>query len=380
MTPFGFFFAILIRIIQPWIVIRIDILVSDRLGHFAANTELYLCERDAGYNVNGNKYYDIWYHNWPISNKQLATMWGRILNIWPSILMYSTDKISRKLPYADNHIIPANKQLDRDVYNLLDQTEAHLKFTKEEEQLGRQGLVNIGIQKDKEFICLNVRDSSYLDKALPWKQWDYHDYRDSDVNNYISASNLLTQRGYYVIRMGASVSNKMKTNNSMIIDYATNGMRNDFMDIYLGAKCKFCISTSTGFDAIPVIFRRPVLYTDFVHIELFNSFMKSSMTYFKHHYLINENRYMKLSEILESGAGRFYYTSLYNDYGIKLINNSPDELESAVLEMDDRLNGVTDKEYDYLQKNVKKWYSGSEYHGEILSRISTKCLLNDALL
>ena len=104
------------------------------------------------------------------------------------------------------------------------------------------------------------------------------------------------------------------------------------------------------------------------------------MTFFKHHFLKERKTNMKISEILESGAGRYFYTSKFHDHGIELINNSPDELESAVLEMDDWLDGVYDKEYDYLQKNIKKLFSGSEYHGEILSRITTKCLLNDALL
>ena len=31
----------------------------------------------------------------------------------------------------------------------------------------------------------------------------------------------------------------------------------DFMDVYLGAKCSFCISTSLGFDQIPYLFKRP---------------------------------------------------------------------------------------------------------------------------
>jgi putative glycosyltransferase (TIGR04372 family) len=166
----------------------------------------------------------------------------------------------------------------------------------------------------------------------------------------------------------------------MIIDYAANGMRTDFMDIYLGAKCKFCISTSTGFDAIPVIFRRPVLYTDFTHIELFNSFVKKSMTLFKHHYLTSEGRDMKISEILKSGVGRIYYTTDYKFRGIELVNNSPKELKEAVLEMDDRISGKFDDSYEHLQQKLKNMYANSDLHGEIRSRVVTRCLVEDSLL
>lgn len=383
LSPIGLIIAVLIRIVSPWLIIRMDILVSDRLGHFAANTELYLCEKDFGYNLpirKDVKYYDIWYHNWPVSNKQLSKMWGRILHIYPSFIMYSADKISRKLPGSKNYIIPPNRNLDRDIYNLLDRSSPHLKFTKSEDSIGRKGLIDIGIPEGREFICLNVRDSSYLGEALPWKRWDYHDYRDSDVNNYILAADALTKRGYYVIRMGVSVINKMDSGNPMVIDYATNGMRSDFMDIYLGAKCRFCISTSTGFDAIPVIFRRPVLYTDFAHIEFFNSFTKLSMTYFKHHYITAKKRNMRISEIIDSGLGRCFWTSDYKLAGIDLINNSAEELESAVLEMDDRISGVFEIDYDHLQNKIKGIFSDPEIHGEVKSRIVTRCLLDDYLL
>jgi putative glycosyltransferase (TIGR04372 family) len=112
---------------------------------------------------------------------------------------------------------------------------------------------------------LTVRNSAYLTKLYKGASTDYHNYRDSNIKNYILAAEALAARGYFVIRMGATVSQPMMTEHSNIIDYAYNGMRSDFMDIYLGAKCSFCISTGTGLDAIPEMLRRPIVY---VHSEL----------------------------------------------------------------------------------------------------------------
>jgi hypothetical protein len=77
------FFIMLMRIIQPLYLIRINRLISPRLGHLTANTELYLCERIAGINVPEQKYYvDLHFHGGcRVSNKQLARMWKRKLNI-----------------------------------------------------------------------------------------------------------------------------------------------------------------------------------------------------------------------------------------------------------------------------------------------------------
>ena len=56
----------------------------------------------------------------------------------------------------------------------------------------------------------------------------------------------LADRGFYVIRMGKKVNAAINSSQPNVIDYATNGMRSDFMDIYLGAKCSFCISSNFG--------------------------------------------------------------------------------------------------------------------------------------
>ena len=43
--------VLVIHLIRPWLLVRWSEWPSPRIGHFAANTEPYLCERDAGINV-----------------------------------------------------------------------------------------------------------------------------------------------------------------------------------------------------------------------------------------------------------------------------------------------------------------------------------------
>ena len=71
------------------------------------------------------------------------------------------------------------------------------------------------------------------------------------------ACKYLASKGIFVIRMGAKVKNKLNYSNEKIIDYATNGMRNEFMDIYIVAKCYFWITTDTGLDNVAKLFRKP---------------------------------------------------------------------------------------------------------------------------
>ena len=43
--------VLVLRAMRPWVLVRLHSLSDKNIGHLAGNTELYLCERDAGINV-----------------------------------------------------------------------------------------------------------------------------------------------------------------------------------------------------------------------------------------------------------------------------------------------------------------------------------------
>ena len=376
-SPLGLFLVLLLRIIRPWLLIRINILVSERIGHFAGNTELYLCERDEGINLPGRRHIDLWYHNWPICNKQLALMWNRVLHVGPRWLLGTVYKINALIPGGDIHQIPDNTQIDIDVHNFMDKFPPHLNFLTEEEEKGQAGLRELGIPEGAPFVCLIVRDSGYLTKSVPWKLWDYHNYRDCDIQNYILAAQKLAESGYYVIRMGVYVQEAIDVDHPMIIDYATNGTRTDFMDIYLAAKCTFCIVGNAGFEAITRIFRRPIVYVDYVPLGMFVTDSSRHILTSKKHFIRGENRFMTFNEIFESGADTFWHSDNYEAMGIDLLDSSPEEIAAVVLEMKERLEGTWKNTYEEekLQRQFWEIFPKTKYHGEIRSRIGADFLL-----
>ena len=102
---------IIIRLIRPWLLIRMGGIISSRIGHFAANTELYLCERDANINQPAQRFVDLLYYAYkPISNRQLATMWKRVLTIWPTWLIAPIHWLNRKIPGGEIHEVGQNTQ------------------------------------------------------------------------------------------------------------------------------------------------------------------------------------------------------------------------------------------------------------------------------
>ena len=382
---FAILIVILIRLVRPMVLIRYGNLFSYRIGHFAGNTELYLCEKDARINTPQKFTLDLFYIENPISNQQLLKMWKRLLIIIPSGLLFRVKIINELLPGWKIHEVGHNANMDRDIFNLLDKYPSHLKFIAEEEIKGQEQLKNIGLPYNAKFVCLFVRDNAYLNSYQPEHDWSGHDYRDVNVQNYILAIQELINRGYFVIRMGAKVKEPVNFKNPKFIDYAYNGMRTDFLDIYLGSKCQFCISSSSGWDAVPgILFRKPVLITNLVPVGYLPTFSSKYTLMIKGHHSIDENRYLTFSEIFEYGLGYTLDGAIYTKKKIQLIENSPEDILEAVKETEERLSGNWNESIDdeklqnifwnNFPKNSLSIYNGAPLHGEILSKFSTTFL------
>lgn len=365
--------VILIRLLSPIILIRWQGIHASRIGHFAGNLELYLCEKDHGINVPSQKHFDIFFlEHIPICNQQLFLMWKRVLRIWPRFIFYPIKVVNNILPGGNIHNCSSSCS-DRDVHNLYDKTSPHLFFNEEEEKKGLQGLLDLGLKHESKFVCLMVRDSAYL----PENQ--YHSYRDGDIQSYMLASEELTKRGYYVIRMGAAVKYEFNSKNPKIIDYATNGKRNEFMDIFLGAKCEYCISTSTGFDAIPTIFRKPNVFIT-VPLGYIYTFSENFLSITKHHFSIKEGQELSLDEIFDNNVAYSLDSENFKDNGVYLVDNSPEEIRDVAIEMDDRINGNSEVNNELMQNSFKKSFlinikkDRRGLHGKIVSSFGAKFL------
>jgi len=382
-------FIILIRRIY---LVRLHQLPSSRIGLFAAHVELYCCEIDAGINVPDQKYIDLFYMEKDVCNEQLAIMWSREIIVTPYFFGLFLQKIEHLMSILEVRFTSLNvhfigvTQGDRDVNNLLDASPNHLNFIQEEEDRGGNKLRSFGVTDNAKFVCLIVRDSAYLE-SRPYKgNWSYHNYRDTDIQTYVMAAEELTKMGYFVFRMGAAVNKSIETNNPRIIDYAANGMRNDFMDIYLGAKCDFCISVGTGFDAIPSIFRRPIAYVNNTPLGYFTTWSNRFLLLSQHHYSTKDDNELSLKEIIDRGATLCYSVECYDEKNIKLINNTPEEIRDQVVEMAKRLEGtwIPDSIDKTLQESFWSVFpsdiigeNGQPLHGEVKSLFSASFLRNN---
>lgn len=372
LMPFAIFTVIIIRLLRPVILIRVDNLISNRVGHFAANTDLYLCERKTGCSISKPRR-DFFFHSRPISNFQLKRMWDRVLPVihltqFGVLVKY----LNRCLPGYKAYLIATT---DRDVNNLIANSLPNINFLPEEDQFGKAELPKIGLPTGSPFVCFFNRDSAYMESMFPNQNWQYHDYRDDHIQNYLMMAEELTKRGYYAVRMGAKVKEPLKTNNPLIIDYAWK-YRNDFLDIYLSAQCSLFVGCCSGICALPILFRRPVVIIDLIPLEYISSWSSVLLSIPKKLWSEKENRFLTFREILNSGIGRFLYTEQYRAMGITPVENTPQEIADVVIEAEARLKGIWQPapEDELLQSRFWSLFQPNDLHSGFNSLVGAAFL------
>ena len=150
----------------------------------------------------------------------------------------------------------------------------------------------------------------------------------------------MAQRSYFCLRVGKVVEEKIDSSNPRIIDVACSGERTDFMDIFLLARNRFLICSDTGISEIAVLFRRPLVRVNWVPIARHASWVQNEVRIFKKFFLKKENRVLSFREINELGIADVSIGTVFDELGIELIENTPEEIMAAAVEMDERLKGT----------------------------------------
>jgi putative glycosyltransferase (TIGR04372 family) len=353
--------VLVIRILKPVVWIRFGYILGARIGHFVFDVEYYLSERELG--KQPKKAIDFFFYRWgKPANTFFSKMCERQVRVrsWAEFLFTA----NHWLPGGHDHeVLPAvTRSGSRDLKGLFQQIKPQLYFTDEENLQGEAFLKKIGCKKDEKFVCLIVRDSAYLSQYLGGGgTWSYHNYRDTDIDTYEEAVLALAEKGYWVFRMGKAVYKPLKTDHPRILDYANSTYRSDFMDIWLAANCFFCISTGTGLDEVPRVFRKPAVYVNYLPTQRFVTY-DHCISVPKHLVWQDTNRRLTLSEHLVHSYGEF---EKYQQEKILVQDLNPEEIRQAVLEMESRLTGIWKETEEDVQRQHRFWkvFKGNvEFH------------------
>lgn len=246
--------------IEPFRRIRLVLMPTQRLGELSANMDFFVRRQQLRGREPRTEHL---FFGWDPCNRQLFRMfqrlpglrvfdsrWGtRLLSAWQPILKHTRFLDPLHWDYAE--------------YFIFNNTRSALRFTEAEEREGRARLAEMGIGEKDWFICFHARDGAYLRQWRPQYNgvWAGNDFKNTRIENYLKAAEYIASLGGFAVRIGAVVESPLpETGNPRIIDYASK-YRSDFMDIYLLAKCRFFLATSSGPAAVTIAFDVPCVVT-----------------------------------------------------------------------------------------------------------------------
>lgn len=314
--------------------IKVGMIDSKRIGHFVMDVGIRFAEESL--DDFGAK--TIYWTEGHISNSFWFELMKRNLTCNPVALPIS--HLARFFKKSNEWFVPSPHwtSASRDIEGVVSRSEAAPEFLHSENLAAREWLRSVGWRDGQKIVCVLVRDSEFLNSETAltppdlgnrgFGSWDYHDYRDSDIDSFVPAMEWLADQNALILRMGKVMSKPLTSRHAGVIDYAFHPDRSDFLDVWLFANCDLCVTTGSGPDAISVLYRRPVLCVNYLPIS--RAFTSGPVMTAGKRLYDNSGKRLSLREHFDTN---FSITQDYDDAGITIRNLESGEILEIVKEM-----------------------------------------------
>jgi len=347
--------AILLRVLRPVVTIRFRNLPADEIGPLTVVSQHYLRIKET---QQKKRQLDFWYlkDSVKVSNDYMLSFVKSQIKVRRSRFIELVAAISEKLPGAQHHQIESEIRI-----TLLEGVGKKLKLPQKDRDSSSEYVKKIGIDPQKEFIALMVRDGAYksdIVQANTQVRTDKEIYRNQDINDYLQVAEKFASMNVQIVRMGAKVERPFTSNSPLIIDYASTGMRTEAADIYLASECAMCISTNLGFDHIAAMSGKLRVITNQALIIQASTLFYSTDVFILQRFIERSSgRLLTLSESLQFAEIRnldWYHKVI--DRGLDFVRNTPEEILEASLEGWQRSKGQWVDSPEGLELQAKYWH------------------------
>ncbi|MFM8853815.1 MAG: TIGR04372 family glycosyltransferase, partial [Acidimicrobiaceae bacterium] len=160
--------------------------------------------------------FDFWYlkASVKVSNDYMLAFVESQIKIHRSRFIELIAAWNEKLPGSERHLIESEVRL-----TLLERVGSKLRLPSADRDMSSEYVREIGIDPQKEFIALMVRDGAYKSEVLQMNTHHRSDkelYRNQDINDYLPAAEKFASMGVQVIRMGAKVERSFDSQSALV--------------------------------------------------------------------------------------------------------------------------------------------------------------------
>lgn len=325
----SFLVLLILLMFRPLIRVRLILIGFHKYGHLALEPDLMLMQLN-DLKAEESKKFPVSFSIWSLgprslrANSVLADLWKQQLFVAPSWLINGLVSVGNQFKFLSLETPRAS--IFAPAYHHTSSV-GPLQLSPKQNQEGRNSLIEMGIDPNRPYICLVVRDGGhYSDSSGP--ENPAYEFRNYNIDDFSELALSLIQRGYQVVRLGAGREKPFSIKYDGLIDYATSGFRSELLDIFLAANCSFAVSTQTGPDAVCLLFRRPVCYLD---IPIFSQmFFGSGLTVWNPVIYERSGQKLSLYEITASDLLWANTTDEVLNEGVRGIRSSSTEMVQNV--------------------------------------------------
>jgi putative glycosyltransferase (TIGR04372 family) len=223
----------------------------------------------------------------------------------------------------------------QDVYSINAQwgdRPATLSLTTSDNDWADRKLLDLGVPVGGWFVAVHVREGGFL----PHNELIQH-HRNAQIKNTFLAMQEIVNRGGICIRMGDPSMTPLPQMVG-VIDYAFHSLKSARMDVILCARARFFLGCTSGLAFLATTFGVPIAHANMVPVETLG-IRHCDLSIPKLLWDIRSERYLSFPEVFELGHSGYFFSQQYSDSGLRVDENSAEDIRNLVLEMLDRLDG-----------------------------------------
>lgn len=210
---------------------------------------------------------------------------------------------------------------------------------------------------NKNFVCLHSRDNLYVKKYAP-NDKNFHDYRNFHFKDYELVIKYLKDKNNSIIKLGETFPEQILGLSEKDFYTSLDFNFNEETDYLLNAYSRYNIIGNSGVSGISNILRKKIIYANLIPLNLDNLSYCSPESLILPKKIFNkkQKRFLTFKE-----NNNFYFSihskaDPYERNGLTVINNSPQEILAAVIEMENKLQG-NNNSHDSISLNDQFWRS-----------------------
>lgn len=193
----------------------------------------------------------------------------------------------------------------------------------------RRALRSLGLPEGAWYVALHVRDGSYrMDRGFA--------FRNADLTDVLPAVRAIVAVGGWVVRVGDAEA--ALPSEPGLVDYARSPLRSPALDVAIAAKARFFLGTSSGLVMVPLAFGVPCIQVNVAPIAA-RAYASHDLFLPKLYREREMGRLWPFPKAMRSPLARAFQDRMFDEAGVEVVANTPEEIRDVTLEMLQRLEG-----------------------------------------